>query len=420
MNILEILKTKPHNLHYLNRYFTFIMKCREIYNPNLYTESHHICPKAKDMFPEYANIKEFQENEIRLTDRQHFIAHWLLWKIYNNMSQTHAFMCMADNQTSKNIKRKEKTLNSKTYSILKTNSRIAQSRRMEGIASYRNKEGLVIICATNDPRVTSGELVSTTLGRKHKIKDRTPEQIKDRSIKCSDARWKKNPIREARLYFLDIRIIMRYTKGMPELLPYLDQGWSLNRETKEYRTKVATLSNINRSPASRKKAGNSISATAKRKKELGIKPPRIITKEFRKSRRNKKRDYNVLCFDTKTSEFIKVDKLDISETQIQCFVRGRLIFDINDNKRSYNNSLSILPPGYFEVKSTDISLVYDFTSKQALKISTRNISKDQIKVTITNDRDRVRFIDTLTNTEVYWHKKLIKKYGVPINYSKST
>lgn len=78
MNIYIVLKSKPHNQHYLKRYYNFIESCRKL---NLtktkeelgYTEDHHICPRS--MFPE---IQYDTKNIVLLTGRQHFIAHWML------------------------------------------------------------------------------------------------------------------------------------------------------------------------------------------------------------------------------------------------------------------------------------------------------------------------------------------------------
>jgi hypothetical protein len=94
MNIYNLLKGKNHNLHYLNRYTKFIEFCK-VQNETLsdkqcYLENHHILPKAKDMFPEYSSLKEYPWNGILLTARQHFIAHWILWKCFGG-SQTFAF-----------------------------------------------------------------------------------------------------------------------------------------------------------------------------------------------------------------------------------------------------------------------------------------------------------------------------------------
>ncbi len=85
MNIYEILSSKSHNNHYLKRYYNFINSCIET-NKNLlptdYTENHHICPKAKDLFPEYRELLKFPWNKAILTGRQHFVAHWILSKAY--------------------------------------------------------------------------------------------------------------------------------------------------------------------------------------------------------------------------------------------------------------------------------------------------------------------------------------------------
>ena len=85
-DIYAILSSKSHNPHYLNRYYKFILLCT-LANKNLsksvYTENHHICPKAKDHFPEYTNLRIFPWNSIRLTRRQHIIAHYILAKSYN-------------------------------------------------------------------------------------------------------------------------------------------------------------------------------------------------------------------------------------------------------------------------------------------------------------------------------------------------
>ena len=92
IEFFEILSTKIHNIHYLKRYCKFISLCKEAntqLSDDIYTEKHHICPKSNDMFPEYE--KNAPWNIIRLTVKQHLVAHHLLYKAYNNKSQTYAF-----------------------------------------------------------------------------------------------------------------------------------------------------------------------------------------------------------------------------------------------------------------------------------------------------------------------------------------
>lgn len=95
MQILEILESKSHNKHYLHRYYTFILSCIQINRKNINVKmiSHHICPKANDLFPEYSKLKQHSWNGALLTPRQHFIAHWMLWKAYGG-SQSYAFNIM--------------------------------------------------------------------------------------------------------------------------------------------------------------------------------------------------------------------------------------------------------------------------------------------------------------------------------------
>ena len=77
MNIKEILQSKKHNPHYLNRYIAFINACKRTEKRG-YCEIHHICPKAKAFFPEYSDLKEHPWNGVKLTAREHFISHIML------------------------------------------------------------------------------------------------------------------------------------------------------------------------------------------------------------------------------------------------------------------------------------------------------------------------------------------------------
>lgn len=89
MNILEELikksNNKPKNLHYVLRYYKFIIYCLE-QNVNLsesiYTEKHHILPKAPKFWPQFINLKLNPWNCAKLTDRQHKLAHWMLARAF--------------------------------------------------------------------------------------------------------------------------------------------------------------------------------------------------------------------------------------------------------------------------------------------------------------------------------------------------
>lgn len=79
MTYEDILRSKPHNPRYLQRYVDFIRSRAPSTGP---VEKHHICPKAKSLFPEYKSFSANPWNRIDLTPREHYIAHLLLWKAY--------------------------------------------------------------------------------------------------------------------------------------------------------------------------------------------------------------------------------------------------------------------------------------------------------------------------------------------------
>lgn len=80
--LYEILSSIEHNRHYLTRYLKYIEYCK---NQKITVgHKHHICPKAQDMFPEFASFAEFPWNCVIITPRQHLIAHRLLCKVYPN------------------------------------------------------------------------------------------------------------------------------------------------------------------------------------------------------------------------------------------------------------------------------------------------------------------------------------------------
>ena len=134
--LYTILFSKPHNKHYLLRYIKFIVALIDQNCNDEYMELHHICPKSKDLFPEYANLKINQWNKIKLTARQHFIAHQLLWKSYGG-SQRYAFIAMANGVKNKHQQNRVTKLNSKSYSKLK--EEYSKSRQGENNYFYHHK-----------------------------------------------------------------------------------------------------------------------------------------------------------------------------------------------------------------------------------------------------------------------------------------
>lgn len=418
-NIYAILSSKPHNPHYLNRYIRLIAAVQSRQNQNgLYLEAHHICPKSKDLFPEYADFKKlFPWNKILMTDREHFLAHHLLAKAYPKSRQTYAFKCMLDNQTPTQLKRSIKIINSKTYQIVKALSKNVMQKTNKNKASYKDVDGNPVYCRTDDPRVLQGTLISTTLGRK--MPERQTESRNLSSVRLTDSYWKRIPIRKVTLYFLDNRIEVQYTRDDYKFLEYLEQGWSM-RVTKEYTTKISQDSNFNRQEESRKKSGESIRKRIQQKREAGIKIRRDYTKEDRKKlRRYPAEDFLEYCFNTETEEFQYVDILDIEYPSVRVFAYTKntiCVFSENDVRRQMDSRVTKVPPGYYLDKSNFFLFYFNIQTKIAERKRPRDCSQDDVQVVVMKTPGRI-LIYTKEGTSIYWHKDLIEKYGVPSNFT---
>jgi hypothetical protein len=343
--IYSILSSIQHNKHYLNRYIKFINSCVDKNKTNneskLYLEKHHICPKAKDMFPQYEDAKIHAWNICKLTDRQHFIAHWLLWKTYSNQSQSYAFHCMVNNQTTSWQKREVKKINSKTYSLVKKQTNKAMSEFTKGKATYVDQHGNKIYCRTDDPRVLSGELISTTKGRT-KCGPQTEESKKRHRERMRSLAF--NPNKTVKLFFLHFKVFVRYHDAA--FVEMLEQGWSM-RETKEYRSMIAINSNKKR-PSNKGKKHKPIS------KEIYVQ--RLIDNGDK---------MKMLFYDTKTNTFQNIyialylhDHDKIPDTFIRVHdstdkKNARRIWDSAGNFKWCTNKVPT-PPGFTE---TDPGLI---------------------------------------------------------------
>ena len=111
------MNTIKSQIYYL-RYIKFIEYCKNN-PPQNYKEIHHILPKS-------LGGTNDQHNLITLTARQHFIAHWMLWKTYRNPKMTLAFWSMRMIKGDRHFK-----INSKTYQLLKEEHASIQSTRMK-------------------------------------------------------------------------------------------------------------------------------------------------------------------------------------------------------------------------------------------------------------------------------------------------
>lgn len=166
VDLYSILSSKSNNVHYLKRYIKFIKYCIEI-NKNLdksiYTEEHHIAPRAKDLFPEFKDFNIHKWNQVTLTARQHLIAHVILWKTYKG-SQSTALNCMLSMQNHIRFNHVMPSLCIIKFAI---KARIDANFQRKGKSVYKDDNGIKFYLHYTDPKIKELNLVGHSHGSKH-------------------------------------------------------------------------------------------------------------------------------------------------------------------------------------------------------------------------------------------------------------
>lgn len=127
-----LLLRKSISQHYVKRYIRFIFGCMEKnlqLTRKVYTERHHILPKANTFFPEYKNLKKNSWNKVRLTPEQHFVAHHILWKACGKF-MAYAFTRMWDINSFQEGKRTIRRVNLHLYADAMRAAATYQSNRI--------------------------------------------------------------------------------------------------------------------------------------------------------------------------------------------------------------------------------------------------------------------------------------------------
>lgn len=207
MDIYSLILTYPGNQHHINRYLKFIRTRTQ--DSEEYTEKHHILPKS--MFPEF---KDDKWNLIRLTAREHYLAHWMLWKAFGGSMAT-AFWCMS---------------NSGKY---RTNSRVYEEFKRQYRGKHHHNYGLKRSHETKKKMSLSRKGVPRPymVGRRN-----TEEQIRRQAESLrgfKHAEESKDKISKGQLG----RVWINNTKETKRVYPnevdeYVSEGWTLGRKNK--------------------------------------------------------------------------------------------------------------------------------------------------------------------------------------------
>jgi hypothetical protein len=189
-----------------------------------YYETHHICPKAKDLFPEYKDLRINKWNSIDLTARQHIIAHVILWKAYGG-SQAMSVSCMLGNfnsNTNRFLSKRyfPKAIEIRYLSISRKESALLRGDSVRGKATYKDTKGKKYFLETTDPLIQELGLVGN-------MKDSVQSELHKQ--RHSDA---KKPNRMVEIYFLASKTTVKlYSEDFHN---YVEQGWKTYRTSDDY------------------------------------------------------------------------------------------------------------------------------------------------------------------------------------------
>jgi hypothetical protein len=214
--IFEILSTKPHNPHYLKRYIKFIKHCQTRVSNETYFETHHIAPRASDLFPELDNDPA---NYASLTAREHILAHVILWKTYGG-SQATALHCMINNFNSDtNFYLKDRVVPTaikiRYLATLREDAGIRKGEIHKNRSTFKDAEGTKYYLYTDDPLIDQLGLVGNNTGK----------------VFSEESRLNLRGKRVHTLYDNSARrTIQLKGKNNTEVQKYIDSGWSFLKD----------------------------------------------------------------------------------------------------------------------------------------------------------------------------------------------
>lgn len=207
IDLLATLTSHEHrSAHWLSRYAKFIASCARPAHGE-YFESHHICPSA--LFAEYRNFGTHAWNKVDLTGRQHFIAHWMLWKAYGG-KMTYAFYMMQckgigqdrhvvrSSRVYESLKCERSQIHSKFMLEWHMHNSVPLEHRQRGWTADRKDKARQLMLNHN-PNLSG--LLSPVFGRKFTRTDEFKERITEinkQTWSCEDRRARRSTEYKAR------------------------------------------------------------------------------------------------------------------------------------------------------------------------------------------------------------------------------
>jgi len=157
----------------------------------IYYEHHHILPRS--IFPEYGDLKEYPENGVLLTAREHFIAHLLLVKHYKSINdgKNYRKMSKAFNHLSNT-----RELNSKKYQYLKLNlshSEETIAKIAEKATGRKASEETKRKMSKSKTNLKRSEVTKRKISKSLKGIKKTEEHKKNLSLNHANVNGSKNP-----------------------------------------------------------------------------------------------------------------------------------------------------------------------------------------------------------------------------------
>ena len=151
-------------MNYQKIYNNIVLK-RQLHSFSGYGENHHIIPKSM-------GGKNTKSNMVRLTAREHFIAHWLLKKIHNNKEMIFAFFAM-----TKMGNKTQKRYNSKSFQY-------ARQAMALHLSETRSGEGHPMFGLKGDksPNYGSKRSEKTKMALSASAKNRTSKNGRSRKV----------------------------------------------------------------------------------------------------------------------------------------------------------------------------------------------------------------------------------------------